>query len=146
MNPDHGDEVRSAMTYATWDPTLETGNELVDSQHKQLFELINELHDAIVDGHALETQQSILDRLLAYAETHFLDEEKLMASVGYPELAAQQEMHREYTFETNRLAENARASEMVLPITLAVFLHEWLAKHIRIEDRKIGEYIRSQER
>ena len=146
MNPDHGDEVCSAMTYATWDPTLETGNELVDSQHKQLFELINELHDAIVDGDALETQQSILDRLLAYAETHFLDEEKLMASVGYPGLAAQQEMHREYTFETNRLAEDARASEMVLPITLAVFLHEWLTKHIRIEDRKIGEYIRAQGR
>jgi hemerythrin len=132
------------MTYAEWDESLATGNELVDSQHKQLFELINELHDSILDGHALDAQEATLTRLMDYAETHFQAEEGLMASVGYPELTAQQEMHREYTFKTTRMLEEARANEPVLPITLAMFLYDWLSHHIRVEDKKIGEWIRGQ--
>jgi hemerythrin len=132
------------MTYAVWDESLETGNALVDDQHKQLFALINELHDSIIEGDALETQQSVLARLMDYSEQHFQAEEGLMGSVGYPGLIAQQEMHREFTFKTTEMVEESRGDQPVLPITLAVFLSDWLTHHIRAEDKKIGEWIRGQ--
>lgn len=134
------------MPYSQWDPSLETGSEIVDRQHRQLYDLINELHDSIVENHDREIQDDVLVRLMRYAELHFDDEENLMRSVGYPALADQQRMHRDFKAEAARLTETYRSGEVLLPITLAVFLHDWLVKHIRIEDRKIGEYIRARAR
>jgi hemerythrin-like metal-binding protein len=133
-----------AVPYSQWDPSLETGSEIVDRQHRQLYDLINELHDSIVENHDRELQDDVLVRLMRYAELHFDDEENLMRSVGYPALADQRRMHGEFKAEAARLTETYRAGEVLLPITLAIFLHDWLVKHIRIEDKKIGEFIRAR--
>jgi hemerythrin len=134
------------MTYAIWDSTLETGNELVDSEHKQLFAIINELHDSIVERHDRRVQDDILVRLMMYARDHFTHEEELMRSIFYPGLVDQKRMHKEFSEEATILAAEYHSSEKLLPITLAMFLHDWLVKHIRIEDRKIGEFIREKAR
>lgn len=133
------------MTYAKWDPTLETGNELVDSQHKELFNIINELHDSIVDREDHEIQAAILARLMSYAEHHFTDEEALMRSIFYPGLTEQKAMHKAFKAEARELSNEYTSGKTLLPITLAIFLHDWLVKHIRIEDRKIGEFIRAKQ-
>ncbi len=133
------------MTYVIWDPALEIGNDLVDTQHKQLYETINELHDAVVSGEPIEVQESILMRLMEQAESHFHDEEDLMRSIGYPGLTDQQWMHAEFMAQAQRLTEEYRSNKAVLPITLAIFLQDWLVKHTRTEDKKIGEFIRAQE-
>lgn len=133
------------MVYAKWDPTLETGNELVDSEHRELLAIINELQNSIIERHDREIQDAIMVRLMAYARDHFKHEEELMRSVFYPGLVRQKQLHKEFAAEARRLMSDYESGRKLLPITLAMFLHEWLVKHIRGEDRKIGEYIRERE-
>lgn len=132
------------MGYAKWDASLETGNELVDSEHRALFDLISELYDSIVNKDEREVQGDVLVRMVAYAHDHFAHEEALMRSISYPRLDDQMRFHAEFAAETKRLSDQYASGEMLLPITLAIFVYDWLVKHIRVEDRKIGEFIRAQ--
>lgn len=131
------------MAYVTWDPSLETGNEVVDRQHRSLFDLLNELHDSIVGSKGQEVQGEVLSRMANYAVVHFADEEALMRSIDYPALPQQQRMHSEFVAEVTQMSDEWRSGGTLLPITVAMFLRGWLTKHIRNEDGKIGEFIRA---
>lgn len=133
------------MSQAEWDPSLETGNELVDSQHKEIFVLVNELHDSIVERRGREAQDEVLVRVMASVKDHFTDEEALMRSIHYPRLVEQMRLHREFRAEANRLSELYASGETRLPITLAVYLYDWFLTHVRTEDRRIVEFIRASE-
>ena len=39
------------MDLVNWDVKYQTGNATVDTQHKELFRMVNGLHHAIVEGH-----------------------------------------------------------------------------------------------
>ncbi len=67
------------MPFAEWDAALETGFQLVDAQHRDLFALVNELHDAILAHNDVAVLGGVLYRLQRYTAVHFHDEEALMA-------------------------------------------------------------------
>ena len=71
------------MTY-TWNKDLETGNPMIDRQHKQLISCINDLLDACSQGKGrdkiLETMQFLQD----YTIKHFGDEEALQKRTTKP--------------------------------------------------------------
>ena len=134
------------MAQVKWDSSLETGNELVDDQHRQVFAIVNELYDAIVNHADRETQDEILDRAMSHVQRHFVDEEALMRSIDYPRLAEQQRLHQGFSAQAGRMSDEYRSGKKRLPITLAFFLYDWLVKHIRNEDVRIAEFIRSNER
>jgi hemerythrin len=131
------------MAYVTWDPSLETGNEVVDRQHKGLYDLLNELYDSIVESPEIGAQDEVLSRMAEYAVVHFADEEALMRSINYPALGEQQRLHHDFVAEVGRMTEEWRSGGTLLPLTVAMFLRQWLAEHIGIEDKKIGEFIRA---
>lgn len=132
------------MAAYEWDASLETGNELVDGQHRHIYELINDLQASIVEKRDRAEQDAVLADLIATSQAHFTDEEQLMRSVGYPGMMGQRQQHREFISETRRLSEQYSSGEQRLPITLAIYLHNWLVMHMRNEDTKIVEHIRSR--
>lgn len=129
------------MSYVVWDPSLETGDARVDTQHMGLFELLNELHTAVVEQRGNEITEEVIFRLMRYAATHFEDEEALMEHYGYPGLAQHRLLHRELARETTSLAERYMEGRAILPLTISMFLHDWLLTHIRAEDMKAIEFI-----
>lgn len=131
------------MAFADWDPTLETGNRLVDSQHRELFAAVTELHDAIVSHNDVAVLGGILYRLQRYTAVHFGDEEGLMAEVGYPDLDRHHGLHLELADETSHLTSEYLSGRLTLGVTLAEFLRDWLTHHIGEEDRRLAEHIRA---
>ncbi len=131
------------MAFAEWDPALETGNLMVDGQHRELFAAVNELHDAIHDHNDIAVLGGILYRLQRYTAVHFGDEEGLMADVAYPDLERHHDLHLELAEQTASLASKYLSGELTLGITLATFLRDWLTHHIGEEDRRLAEHIRA---
>ena len=131
------------MAYAVWDGSLATSDTSVDNQHQSLFALVNRVHDAILAADTDTIVGEALDQLMLYVVTHFHDEEDLMERSGYPELAAHKTMHAELSTRTWKMAQQYRAGEMMLPLTISRFLHEWLTKHIQEQDKVMVEWIRS---
>lgn len=131
------------MAYAKWKSSLETGDPIVDAEHQEIFALVNQLHDAIVQCAERAAQDDILASIVEKARAHFAHEEALMRAIRYPGRLDQKRMHKAFAVETGRLVAEYQSGEKHLPITLAMFLHEWLVTHMRVEDRKIGEFIRA---
>jgi len=121
------------MKSLDWIPALELGDELLDSQHKHLFELYNRV--LLVDGGHPNRQKLFLD-LLDYVDTHFADEERLMESIGYPELEFHKGLHRQLV-ERVMFLKNSPDWEVL------DFFQEWLFRHIMAQDHKIKVFMTS---
>lgn len=128
-----------------------TGVELIDTEHKQLFDIIREVND-LIHEELLHDKYDEIMRLLAklreYTEFHFGDEEALMKEIHYPAYDAQKRAHTAFV---ERLVEidlselDAMDDNQQEYLTdLIAFLLTWLTNHILGSDKKIGEFMRAQ--
>jgi len=67
------------------------GNEVIDNEHRRLFEIINNIHDAIIDSDITLCKDLFLS-FTKETTIHFKTEELILAQSNYPEI----EEHREY--------------------------------------------------
>ena len=51
------------MGIAKWDDSYKTGVYLIDGQHQQLFQMVNDLHEAMLAEKEQEIMMSLLERL-----------------------------------------------------------------------------------
>jgi hemerythrin len=131
------------MAY-TWTPDLETGNPLIDSQHKQLIQALNDLLNACMSGKGKETLHSTLDFLASYTVKHFGDEEKLQIQHQYPDYQNHKKLHLAFVSFVNDLAAKLKTQG---PTTLLVGqvttgVGDWLVNHIKREDLRVANHIR----
>ena len=85
----------------------------------------------------------ILDFLNNYMLQHFRDEEKLQASVDYPQLAAHKSVHEElggrFVLLQGKLA--AHGATVQLVIETCKVLSEVLFEHIHLHDKALAEFL-----
>ncbi len=65
----------------TWSDEYKIGLPVIDSQHKRLFKLIDELNEAIETGPEITDVEELLAGLKQYATRHFQLEEKYMVNI-----------------------------------------------------------------
>jgi len=133
------------MPIAIWTAALETGNPTVDRQHKKLFEMVNDLHHAIIKGEAKDIMGPLLKRLANYTVEHFGVEESLMQSTKYPNYGRHKTKHVDLTKQVLDLIAQFDGGQLTLPSTLSKFLTEWLTTHIRQEDMELIKWVKEQE-
>ena len=123
---------------------LETGNVLIDTQHRELFKMINNLQGACSQGKGREKLEPSVRFLMDYVKKHFTDESELQKKSGYPGYAAHSRFHQEYISQINhagsellsRKADIASVAELNRLVAI-------LVTHIRTEDKKVAEHIRA---
>lgn len=129
--------------YEEWDPSLLTGDSDVDAQHMSLFALVASMHKLVVEGKGNEAVAGSMDAIVDYVHTHFVYEEALMTRIGFPELEPHLGQHRWFTEQVTRLRDDLASGHTISPQGMMDFMRSWLVDHIKTEDRKIGDYIRS---
>ena len=82
--------------YAEFTDDLVTGNTLIDSQHKELIDRIQQFVSACESEDARVKAIKMLDYLDEYTEFHFKEEEKLQKDVDYPGLEEHIKKHEEF--------------------------------------------------
>jgi hemerythrin-like metal-binding protein len=117
-----------------WKDVYSVGIPQIDSQHKTLIKLINDLHSAMQAGKTKEVLGSIIDELIQYTERHFTDEETMLRVKGYSKLAAHHAIHQDLTRQVIELRDRFRASQLALSVDVMQFLRNWLAGHILTND------------
>lgn len=123
------------MPLITWTPRLETGLAIIDSQHKRLVDIINQLHDALEAGRSNEVMGAIFDELVAYTETHFSIEEKLMVSHNYEYIDEHRTEHRAFTSQIRMDRDNFSVGAWSYEERLKDYLRGWLVRHIAASDQ-----------
>ena len=109
---------------------------IIDSQHKVLVDLINELHQAMIARKGKESLGGILANLVKYAKSHFAAEEGILQANRYPELANQKAEHERFTQTIVEYQDRFQRNEVAITIDVMDFLKDWLAKHIMGVDKK----------
>jgi hemerythrin-like metal-binding protein len=129
-----------------WTPDLETGNEEIDTQHRQLFKLTSDLVDACTKGQSSTILGEALDFLASYTVKHFADEEALQLKYQYPEYENHKKLHDDFKKTAAALIAEYRATGSSADLSdkvYSVIIH-WLVQHIKGEDSKIAAYIQAQ--
>lgn len=128
---------------AIFDETLVTGNETIDSQHKELFNKINKLLDSCEIGNDKLTAVKTLDYLADYTDFHFSEEEKLQEDIEYPgikEHKAEHEKLRNVVKELYEMLEEEEGPSDAFVEQVNRNVIEWLYGHIKSFDRSVAEY------
>ncbi len=126
------------MPLVVWSDKLSVGVKAIDEQHAILFNTINDLHAAMMKGQARTIVGELLCRLLTYTRNHFSDEERMMESAGYPELAQHLLLHRTLTKQVEDYIARFQNGDITLSNELSAFLSDWLKKHILAIDQSYG--------
>jgi hemerythrin-like metal-binding protein len=117
----------------------------IDTQHKGLVALINELHAAMLEGRAKQTLSHIVDELVDYTGQHFAYEESMLRQNGYSALAEHQQLHKKLTAQVYELRDKLRAGKITVTIETMQFLKNWLSGHILSADMAYARALEKKE-
>lgn len=124
------------MALFTWNDSYSVKVAKCDAQHKRLFEIINELGEAMRLGKGQEVMAKTVGKLLEYTRTHFREEEELMRQAKYGQLAAHQELHQKFVGDVEALEQQVNAGGYTNTVQVLSMLRDWLLNHIQKTDTK----------
>ena len=120
------------MTIEWNDEKMATGFPEIDAQHKEWIRRVNEFDDAVINHKGQEVIQNTLDFLTQYSETHFADEEAIMAQHNSQLQKPNKTAHDEFRgklAEISSWVKNAGATSVEV-VELKIALEQWLVNHI----------------
>lgn len=115
-----------------WTPDLNTGIDVIDSQHKRIVDYINQLGEAIKQKNR-NTVGIVLDELVDYTVSHFAFEESLQEEAGYKFAVPHKAVHEMFVKRVARYQEKHNGGEDV-GSQLHGMLSTWLIHHIKRDD------------
>ncbi|MGK5089544.1 bacteriohemerythrin [Bdellovibrionota bacterium FG-2] len=127
-----------------WDDKFSVGNTGIDTQHKQLISLINDLSVASATGKGREIVGKTLLGVVDYTVTHFAYEENLMQTQAYPDYAAHKKQHDDLVQQASVLVVKQKSGTTMISIEVMNFLMNWLTHHINGTDKKLGAFLQTQ--
>lgn len=130
----------------TWNMVYLTGIPDLDAQHRHLLDIINSLHQGLVE--AGQDRESLFRQAakecVVYVQKHFADEERYLLEHHYPGVQAQKQAHTLFTQRLLTDVQRFEKGDRLAPNRLVKFLAEWLVDHIAFEDKKYGLFFSSR--
>lgn len=120
-----------------WRDQLSVGNNVIDSDHKHLIDIINKVEHSLGTKNKSELAAA-LDDLSQYSRVHFAREEKIAEAVGYTQVPHLNQSHQELLKQLEQVRGEIDAmGRNWSPETVGrftQFLRDWLINHVIKED------------
>ena len=135
------------MTLTTWQDDMATGNEEIDTQHKDLLHRVNDLLVACKALRGKEEIGRILWFLKGYVRRRFRAEEKFQARYGFPGYQAHKAEHYAFFREVRHLealhAKDGASTLLIVKTTRMMCL--WLRGHFNRMDKELAAFMRDMD-
>lgn len=131
------------LSRLTWEPSYSFHVEVIDDQHRKLFDIVNHLIDvfeATCDGNSNDLLP-VINELLEYLSVHFHSEEMIMMNAMYPDFSSHSKEHRKFIDEVLKLLKDYKEGHADLGFNMLVFLKNWVRDHTTTLDVQCGEYL-----
>ena len=128
-----------------WNESLASGSTEIDSQHKELFNRVNSLLNALERGTAgREEVSKIIQYLTEYVVFHFGTEEQHMAKYTYSSMSAHKAQHQQFVKSFMKLKERMLMEGINAGLTedTKQLVVDWLLNHIKYSDRALGMFLK----
>lgn len=124
-----------------WNQDLEIGIPFVDSDHRTLVKLLNQIQTCVSDNEEALTLGSVFNALDDYVGLHFQREEKLQELTGFPDFQAHKKEHDEFLSRLHGVRDRFKADpERVSMADVARLLGDWFANHIATQDVALRDH------
>ena len=127
------------MVIMKWSDDLTVQVKEIDNQHQKLIDLINKLHEAMLQKQGKQVISQTIDELSAYTVYHFQNEEKYMTQFKYPGLAAHKHEHESFVSKVDSFQKDFESGKLGLSLEIMTFLKDWVSNHIKGTDKKYIE-------
>ena len=124
-----------------WNESYMVGNEKVDSDHKEIFGMVDKLLEDDFGGRP-EKIRSVVKFLMDYVAKHFEREEALMAESSYPGAEGHKKIHSDFVVRVGAFAKRLEdeLDSVDLSMEVNVLIVDWLAEHVMISDKSMIDY------
>jgi hemerythrin-like metal-binding protein len=130
------------MVWAAWTEAMAVGDAVLDSDHRIIINLLNQLHDAMETGQSRDVLGSVVKVLAEYTEHHFAREEAVMTAAGYPESDRHCREHKALADKVRDIHDRYLAGERTaLDDSVVRLLRKWLTDHIQVTDKSYRPWV-----
>jgi len=124
-----------------WDKRFVLGVTFIDQDHKRLVDLINEIHDNIINCASHDALGTVIVELIDYATYHFAAEENSMAYNEYGGLPLHKEEHLKFCRMVAEFLDGSREGKEDSSLEILSFLGNWLFDHILQTDSEYCQFL-----
>ena len=128
------------MSLSEWRDEFSVGVASVDLEHRELIELINDLHTVMGKGASQEQVTTTLGEIYAQISAHFALEEKLMRDTGYESYPAHKNDHESLLDELRDIMDRVEDDGSFDEERLSGELDAWFTEHFKSHDAKLHQH------
>jgi hemerythrin len=136
--------MKDNMELITWSSTFSCGIKLIDDQHKELVDLVNDMfhHSTGDDKEEREYFNKVIQKAVKYIRIHFATEEKIMSAIKYPGFTEHKRAHDLFVLKVIENIQNYKTEKHHTLYSFTKFLKNWVLSHIAVMDKQYFTYIR----
>ncbi len=134
---------RTNLVKLIWSVNDESGDAMIDREHRSLFQHSNEIVEALLRGETKSLCMPRIESLLGEIFDHFRDEEALLRRVQYPDLPNHAERHAALLGRAGIIAARYLKDEVAIGEVFGFLVYEVIVQHLLSEDKKYFPYITS---
>ena len=125
------------MPIVKWNEQLYgVNNEQIDSQHKKLFDLLNQLFDSMSKGESKEKLREVLNELVDYSAFHFSSEEAYFCKLKqYSQKGVHIDQHQQFIDTIRAFQSDFIQGKKLLTMDVFIYLRDWINSHIKKCDK-----------
>lgn len=121
---------------------LETGNAMIDNEHRELIQAVNKLLEACSEGKGRTSMDETIKFLNSYVNQHFSHEEQLQKQYSYPGFSAHRAFHESYKKTLKEITSKISTAGPTIAELGELNKHiGLLITHIKAEDKKLAAFI-----
>ncbi|MCY6959412.1 bacteriohemerythrin [Clostridium brassicae] len=125
-----------------WKDEFLTGIELIDNQHKKLFEIANRAYKLLKSDFFTDKYDrilEILEELKSYTKYHFKSEEEYMMSINYKKFFSQKMEHDAFIKKLDEVnLKDLDENQDKYLMDILEFIVDWIVNHILGKDKLIN--------
>jgi len=133
-----------AVDHVSWSDSYAMGIKVIDDQHKDLLNFVNELFNHATGNEYEERTwfKEVIQQAVQYVKEHFATEEKYMKATHFPGYAEHKKTHDEFTLTIVKSVKDFDAGKRLVLEKFAYFLKDWVLSHIAVMDKQYCTYFR----
>ena len=125
------------MSLIEWKAEFSVGNAAVDSEHRELIDAINALHEDLDSGAIRVRVVERLGDIYAEIAAHFALEEKMMRDAGYAEYEPHKGDHESLLDQLAEIIDSFELKGSYDEQALSSALDHWFSEHFRTHDARL---------
>ena len=125
------------MPLIEWKNHYSVGVDAVDHEHRELIELINQLHESLLAGTQELTVTAFLGEIFRAISAHFALEERFMSEHRYDQFAEHKQAHEQLLEEIRDIMDGYDADPEGASNQLSDRLDSWFTLHFKTHDARL---------